>query len=329
MHLADRIDAQDGFVARPYRGPEDHADMARVLNAHYADHEEDGVEFTAASFDREENPDECDLSTDLVMIEDLTGRTVAYTRTVRVEVPSGLDCIIHLACEPGLLTAELHDAVVRAGEAHAVGRSRIPDRLRIYCPHPGPDDTPTGRAAWLEALDYEPTEWSASLLRPHLDDIPDLALPDGVEVRPVDESQLREILTAHHECFRGEWDFTESSDRLFEMILDDVRRDHTLWQVAWAGDTIVGQVKPFIDHRANEQYGRKRGYPEHISTHADWRNQGIAGALLARSLRVLRDRGMTEAMLGVDTNSPGGALHLYTRLGFEPVSFEAVYTKAL
>lgn len=328
MHLADRIDAPAGFIARPYRGAEDHADMARVLNAHYADDAEDGDEFTAASFDREENPDECDVTTDLVMIEDTTGTTVAYTRTLRVEVPSGLDCIIHLACEPERLTAELNDAVVRAGEAHAVARSPQPDRLRIHCPHPGPDQAPTGRAAWLEALGYETTEWSAALLRPDLDDIPELPLPNGVEVRPVDESQLRDIVAAHHECFRGEWDFTEASERHFEHILGDSRRDHTLWQVAWAGDTIVGQVKPFIDHKANEQHGRKRGYPEHISTHRDWRNQGIAGALLARSLRVLRDRGMTEAMLGVDTSSPGGALHLYTRLGFAPVSFDVVYTKA-
>ena len=36
---------------------------------------------------------------------------------------------------------------------------------------------------------------------------------------------------------------------------------------------------------------------------------------------------MTEAVLGVDTNNPGGALQLYTKLGFEPESFEAIYTK--
>jgi mycothiol synthase len=51
--------------------------------------------------------------------------------------------------------------------------------------------------------------------------------------------------------------------------------------------------------------------------------------LLAWSLQELKDRGMTEAALGVDTNNPGGAFEVYTSLGFELVAYEAVYTKSL
>ena len=72
------------------------------------------------------------------------------------------------------------------------------------------------------------------------DDIPDLPLPDGIEVRPVRPEQMREIVAAHHECFRGEWDFSEIEEREFAHIIDDPCRDETLWQVAWDGDTIVG-----------------------------------------------------------------------------------------
>ena len=43
--------------------------------------------------------------------------------------------------------------------------------------------------------------------------------------------------------------------------------------------------------------------------------------------RWVRDRGMTEAALGVDTNNPGGAFQLHTSLGFELRSTEAVYTR--
>ena len=38
--------------------------------------------------------------------------------------------------------------------------------------------------------------------------------------------------------------------------------------------------------------------------------------LIAESLRVLRDRGMTSAALGVDADNPSGALGLYEGLGF-------------
>ncbi len=102
-----------------------------------------------------------------------------------------------------------------------------------------------------------------------------------------------------------------------------------MWKVAWAGDIVVGQVKSYINRDENAARGYRRGYTEYISTHHDWRNRGIAGALLGMSLRELKDRGMTEAALGVDTNNPGGAFQLYTGLGFELQAYEAVYTKPI
>jgi ribosomal protein S18 acetylase RimI-like enzyme len=38
---------------------------------------------------------------------------------------------------------------------------------------------------------------------------------------------------------------------------------------------------------------------------------------------------MTEAALGVDTENPGGAFQLYTKLGFELVAYEAEYAKPM
>jgi ribosomal protein S18 acetylase RimI-like enzyme len=47
------------------------------------------------------------------------------------------------------------------------------------------------------------------------------------------------------------------------------------------------------------------------------------------SLHELKERGMTEAALGVNTNNPGGAFQLYSGLGFELQSYEVAYTKAI
>jgi len=143
----------------------------------------------------------------------------------------------------------------------------------------------------------------------------------------VTEDQIRPILEAHWEAFRGEWDFREATDADHAESLAHPHRDESLWKVAWAGDTIVGQVKPFINADENAARGYRRGYTEFISTHRDWRNREIAGALLAMSLQELKERGMTSAALGVDTNNPGGAFQLYTSLGFEVRSYEVVYTK--
>jgi mycothiol synthase len=88
-------------------------------------------------------------------------------------------------------------------------------------------------------------------------------------------------------------------------------------------------VLNFVDHAENEEYGRKRGYTEGICVRRPWRRQGLARALIARSLQVLQGCGMTEAALGVDAENPSGALRLYQSLGFRKVKRVTVYRKSL
>jgi ribosomal protein S18 acetylase RimI-like enzyme len=272
---------------------------------------------------------DCDPATDVAVIE-ADGEVVGYSRASFEDLESsGRDLIVFVPLLPEHQGETVFRAMVAANERHMESWV-VPGaaaRYRAYAGHPGPGRDAVGEAAWLEALGYEATEWEASLVRPHLDDLPERSLPDGVEVRPVTPEQVRPVIEAHYEAFRGEWDFREPTDEDYLELIDSPLRDESLWQVAWAGDTVVGQVKPYINVEENEARGYRRGYTEYISTHRDWRNRGIAGALLVMALRAVRDRGMTEAALGVDTNNPGGAFQLYTSLGFELRSYAAVYTK--
>ncbi len=163
---------------------------------------------------------------------------------------------------------------------------------------------------------YEVTQHEAILVRPHLDDIPELPLPDGLEVRPVDESDLRSIYEAEVEHFRDHWGASEESATWWETFQNDPHRDMTMWQVAFDGDRVVGIVRPFVHEAENEQMGRKRGYTENISTARDWRGRGVARALIARALAVQRDRGLEESALGVHVENPHGAYALYESMGF-------------
>ncbi len=338
-HLAERFELPPGYRARPYVGEADHEAMAAVLTDQHL-REGSAERVSAEQITRNyAHLDDCDPAYDIYVLECAT-EVVGYGRTMVDDLGSGIRD--HLVFAP-TLTEHLHEdlfhALVTGLESHHRARHRSASadvrtaRLRAWAPHPGPGSPATGDAAWLERRGYEATEWSASLLRPHLEDIPDLPLPDGVELRPATSDQLRTIMAAHLEAFRGEWDFVEPSEADFAWVLDDPYTDPSLWQVAWASaggeDIVVGQVKPFINHDENAERGYLRGYAEYISTHHDWRNRGIAGALLARSLQALRDRGMTEAALGVDTNNPGGAFQLYTKLGFELQRYSAVYTRPL
>ena len=94
--------------------------------------------------------------------------------------------------------------------------------------------------------------------------------------------------------------------------------DTDLWVVAWDGDEVAGVVQNWIWPEENERLGVKRGWLEHISVRRPWRRRGLARAITAASLRqASASAGSTEAMLGVDSENPNGALGLYEGLGFE------------
>jgi mycothiol synthase len=88
-------------------------------------------------------------------------------------------------------------------------------------------------------------------------------------------------------------------------------------------------VLNFIDKDQNEMYGRKRGYTENICVRRAWRKQGVAKALIAMSLKVLKERGMTEAGLGVDAENTSGALSLYKYMGYQEVKRMTIYRKEI
>lgn len=62
---------------------------------------------------------------------------------------------------------------------------------------------------------------------------------------------------------------------------------------------------------------------------APWRRQGLARALIARSLHVLKAQGMTESTLGVDSENLSGATRLYEECGFQVVKQNTIYRKSL
>jgi len=320
------------YALRPYRGQADHPAMASILTE-YRLHGGNPEMSTAEQFDANyANLTNCDVAKDIAVIETTDGEAVGYVRTSWEELQDGSrDYVLFAPIRPRHLDEFLFAAIVTGQEDHmrpmADGTPNA--RFRAYAPHPRPGLEATQQAAWLEAAGYGAVRFIASLQRPDLENIPDLPLPDGVEIRPVTPEMIRPILEAHHENFRDDWDFTEATEEDFQRMLSDPLLDPSLWKIAWAGDDVVGQVKSFINVEENAEMGYLRGYTEYISTHAQWRNKGIAGSLLAASLRELKARGMTEAALGADTDNPGGAFQLYTKMGFELRSYEAAYAKPL
>jgi mycothiol synthase len=191
--------------------------------------------------------------------------------------------------------------------------------------------------AYIEALEtegYEAVRYEYEMVRPDLENVPDLALPDGIEVRPVQPDQpehLRAIWEAEVEAFRDHWGFSEVEEEDYRRWQDYPNFQPHLWQVAWdeGKDQVAGMIRNFISDEENQRYGRQRGYTEWISVRRPWRRRGVARALLARSLRMHKDLGMSQAALSVDSQNPGGALQLYESMGFRVVTRTPTYRKPL
>jgi ribosomal protein S18 acetylase RimI-like enzyme len=159
--------------------------------------------------------------------------------------------------------------------------------------------------------------------------IPDVPLPDGLEVRPVRPEHHRAIWLADVEAFRDHWDASAQHESDFVRWFAEPDIDTSLWQVAWDGDEVAGLVVNGIYPRENEQLGLKVGWLDGVATRRPWRRRGLASALIARSLAVLRERGMEIASLGVDTENPTGALRIYERFGFRPHRTWIFYRKSI
>jgi ribosomal protein S18 acetylase RimI-like enzyme len=143
------------------------------------------------------------------------------------------------------------------------------------------------------------------------------------------DADLRAIWEADVEAFRDHWGFVEPIESDFEEFRDFRLTDHSLWTVAWHDDEIVGQIRSFIHDDENTQFGYNRGRTEFISTGRKWRGRGIAGPLICERLRLLADRGLTVARLGVHTENPNGAFELYEKYGYHEVNRSTEFEKDL
>ena len=213
------------------------------------------------------------------------------------------------------------------GLGRALLRGAQVELERVRTSHPDAPGTSAGMHSWLfarnasaiamlEADGYRRLRYVIEMTRP-LDDLPEILLPAGLATRSVEAADRMPIARALDVAMRDHRGWPDwGEERLAAMFDHPVRGQLDVWQVAWEGDRVVGGVLGYVDTEENAAMDRRRGYTEGIFTIREWRGRGVASALIARNLRLLKERGMTEAALSVDTENPSGALGLYERHGF-------------
>jgi mycothiol synthase len=327
--FATSVSLPPGLVLRHLRAPDDYRAMNAIANAIRT---AEGTPFWTtdeqfASF--YDNLSDSDPTQD-VAIAELDGAMVGYGRaSSRAELDGTRIYEVIPFVDPGVAGPDVFRAMAGAMEerARAIAAAHPPGRR--FLESFGGDLAPE-RDAHLEEMGYAPVRHSYEMVRPSVDDLPDAPLPDGIEIRDVQPEHLPAIWAADQEAFRDHWGFVPATDADYQRFLTDpISSDTSLWRIGWDGDQVAGQVRSYINADENERLGRSRGYVEFISVRRPWRRRGLARALIAASIPLLRERGMTELALGVDTENTSGALRVYERCGFRAVSRSTTFRKPI
>ena len=190
----------------------------------------------------------------------------------------------------------------------------------------GPD---IGARALVEQRDYRLVRTYHHMVRPDMDGIVVPPVAEGITIRSVARDELRSVWDALSEAFLDHFGAMDSSDTAYERWIASPRMDPDLLFAAFDGDEVAAAVQGAITPGENEARGYLRGWTDPIFTRRRWRRRGLASACLGRTLVALRDRGMTSAQLGVDTENPNDALSLYRKHRFESVHTETEWHKPL
>lgn len=147
--------------------------------------------------------------------------------------------------------------------------------------------------------------------------------PVEFTLRPAAAEHVPAIAHSVAEAYRNEYPadrYHEPTDEIdYAAELAAPRFDRGLFQVAWAGGEVAGQVIPLIERGRAEIY--------EVSVRPAYRRRGLARALLARQLDVLRARGVEAVRLHTVAEFPTQAVDLYRALGFETVKVFPRYRK--
>jgi mycothiol synthase len=163
----------------------------------------------------------------------------------------------------------------------------------------------------LERFGYQPVRYFFEMVADLASAAPHAPIPAGLRAVPYTAEWAHSLYEAHMEAFADHWGFQKRSYDMWSpgaIGSEDFRAD--LSRIALDGDDIAGYVLAYDNIEG-------RAYIGQVGTRRPWRKRGLASALLRESIEAARASGKSSVSLGVDADSPTGAVGVYERLGFE------------
>ena len=334
--LSERVDAPAELQPAPVPGvrwrPATEGDLDDVVALYarlaVADHP-DWTE-TRDETDQEFHHSWTDLERDTLLAEaDDDGSVVAFGQVIAPPAP---ESIVRSVLVGGVDPAYRGRGIGRSLLGWQEGRGRqqlaasglaMPGWILAYS-----QERNAGAGRLFERAGFATERYFSQLERDLAEPIPELALPEPLTMVNLTPELFEAARTAKNDAFRDHWGSQPTSEEGWDgmMTLPSCRLDLSF--LALHGDEVVGLVIVDVNEADWELQGFRGSYISLVGVTAPWRRQGVAPSLLSASLLASRDDGLERAVLDVDSDSPTGALGLYTGMGFRAVSATRAHVKS-
>ena len=300
--------------------PGETAAVAALLNAHghalhgapaMSEAEMEGW-FTSPSLDRDR---------DIRVAAAPNGSLLGYA-DIGDQGDDGTRLWIDLRVHPGHTAGRVAEALLDAMEARAREKAAPTDALlRAVADE---RDEPLRRL--LESRGYRFVRASFRMALDFREPPPEPSVPAGIAIRtyrPADEG--RAVYDVVGDSFRDTWDFMQRPYDEFVHWSTTGDFDPALWWVAVDGEEFAGVCLCHPSAHGDET----RGWVSTRGVRRAWRGRGLGLALLLTAFGEFHRRGLRGAELGVDAESPTGAVHLYERAGMHVARRNDIFERRL
>lgn len=152
---------------------------------------------------------------------------------------------------------------------------------------------------------------------------PEPEWPEGFTVRTMRPGEEQRVYDAHMTSFQDAWMFEREPFELWShWFVKDTAFDPSLWFLAEAGDDLAGIA---LTRVSETEPGL--GWVRILGVIPEFRQRGLAQALLRHTFGEYASRGLERVGLGVDAESPTGAVRVYERAGMHVARTNLVLEK--
>jgi ribosomal protein S18 acetylase RimI-like enzyme len=152
-----------------------------------------------------------------------------------------------------------------------------------------------------------------------------VALPDGIEVRPL-AANREDGRLMRNDSFRDHWGSQPVTGETWSRYFKEFFMPEASLVAYDEGVPVAYVISSMYPHDFDDR-GWPHAWIEGVGTTRSHRRMGIASALITLGMEAMVEKRLEFAILGVDADNPTGAYGLYEQLGFTQLRAEVMLSK--